>query len=193
MEYLDVVDEKGQPTGEVVSREKAHLEGIRHRTAHVWILRDRGEGTEVLLQKRTMNKDSFPGCYDISSAGHIPAGMGFTESALRELKEELGITAAADELRYVGDLSISNSSVFHDKPFVDDQFSRVFCLVRDLEASDLILQPEEVESVRWLDLVTLKAYVHASFEHRPFEEDAYSWSCIIPDELDMLPAHLFMA
>ena len=190
MEFLDVVDENGQPTGKVVSREQAHREGIRHRTAHVWIIRDRGEGTEVLLQKRTMDKDSFPGCYDISSAGHIPAGMDFVESALRELKEELGISAAADQLIYVGDLSISNSAVFHDAPFVDDQFSRVFCLVRDIEPEDLTLQPEEVETVKWLDLQKCKAFVHASFEHIPFEEDAYIWSCIIPDELEMLPAHL---
>ncbi len=32
-------------------------------------------------------KDSFAGCYDISSAGHIPAGQDYLESALRELKE----------------------------------------------------------------------------------------------------------
>ena len=37
MELLDIVDEKGNPTGETVPREVAHREGIRHRTAHVWI------------------------------------------------------------------------------------------------------------------------------------------------------------
>ena len=42
MELLDIVDEKGNPTGETVPREVAHREGIRHRTAHVWIFRRRG-------------------------------------------------------------------------------------------------------------------------------------------------------
>ena len=30
MELLDIVDEKGNPTGETVPREVAHREGIRH-------------------------------------------------------------------------------------------------------------------------------------------------------------------
>ncbi len=190
MELLDIVDENGEPTGQVVTREKAHSEGIRHRTAHVWILRDRGAGTEVLLQIRTMNKDSFPGCYDISSAGHIPAGMGFTESALRELKEELGLSAAPEELICCGDLSISNETIFHGRPFKDDQVSRVFYLVRDVEPDSLALQEEEVAGVRWLSLEKCKAFAGASFNHIPFEEDAYQWSCIFPEELEMLPGKL---
>lgn len=39
MEYFDVVDEKGVPTGATVSREAAHRDGVRHRTAHVWVTR----------------------------------------------------------------------------------------------------------------------------------------------------------
>ena len=34
-EIFDIVDEKGQPTGEKVTRSQAHAEGIRHRTAHM--------------------------------------------------------------------------------------------------------------------------------------------------------------
>ena len=83
MEYLDIVDENGVPTGKTAERTAAHKQGLRHRTSHVWILRERAGKVEVLLQKRSQNKDSFPGCYDISSAGHIPAGVDFIPSALR--------------------------------------------------------------------------------------------------------------
>ena len=65
MEILDVVDETGAPTGETVERAEAHREGVRHRTAHVWIARNRNGRIQLLLQKRCMKKDSFPGCYDI--------------------------------------------------------------------------------------------------------------------------------
>jgi len=99
MELLDIVDEDGLPTGETVERELAHRNGIRHRTSHVWILRKQNNTIQVLLQKRSKNKDSYPGCYDISSAGHIPCGEDYINSALRELQEELGITATAEELR----------------------------------------------------------------------------------------------
>ncbi len=96
MEYLDIVDENGFPTGQIVEREKAHAEGIMHRTSHVWLVRKKNGRIEALLQKRCDMKESFPGCYDISSAGHIPAGVDFAPSAVRELKEELGIEASED-------------------------------------------------------------------------------------------------
>ena len=38
-EFLDIVDENGQPTGEIVDRETAHVRGILHRTSHVWLAR----------------------------------------------------------------------------------------------------------------------------------------------------------
>ena len=75
MEIFDVVDDEGRPTGETVSRQEAHEKGIRHRTAHIWVIRrEPGKGgIQILLQKRAMDKDSFPGQYDTSSAGHIHA------------------------------------------------------------------------------------------------------------------------
>lgn len=35
MEIFDIIDEKGNPTGKTVTREKAHTDGIPHRTAHI--------------------------------------------------------------------------------------------------------------------------------------------------------------
>ena len=86
-EMLDIVDENGVPTGRSVPRTVAHAEGLRHRTSHVWIVRRKAGRVQVLLQMRCAAKDSYPGCYDISSAGHIPAGDEFVGSALRELRE----------------------------------------------------------------------------------------------------------
>ena len=151
-EYLDIVDEYGNPTGEIVERQKAHAEGIRHRTSHVWILRKRQGKVQILLQKRAEGKDSHPGCYDISSAGHIPAGDDFRVSAVRELQEELGIQASEEEMIVCGDRRILWEAEFYGKPFRDHQVSRVFFIWRDLEETDFTIQEEEVESVRWMDL-----------------------------------------
>ena len=49
-----------------------------------------------------MKKESFPGLFDTSSAGHIPSGSDPIESALRELLEELGIEATEEQLSFVG-------------------------------------------------------------------------------------------
>ena len=101
MELFDVIDSKGNPAGQIVSREKAHAEGIPHRTAHIWIIRKKEGRAQILLQKRSQNKDSFPGKFDTSSAGHIQAGDEPLESALRELKEELGISATPEPSPYL--------------------------------------------------------------------------------------------
>ena len=103
LELLDLLDENGEPSGQVRERTLVHLNGDWHRTSHVWVVRRRRDGGhDLLLQKRSRGKDSFGGCYDISSAGHIPAGQDYLESALRELKEELGIAAEPEDLRLVG-------------------------------------------------------------------------------------------
>ena len=152
MEILDIVDEKGNPTGQTVERKKAHQEGIMHRTSHVWLLRKKQGKIQILLQKRSYTKESFPGCYDISSAGHIPAGMDFAESAIRELQEELGISASYDELVFCGNRIVIWDDCFKGKPFHDRQYSRVFILWRNIDEEKFKLQKEEVESVLWMDL-----------------------------------------
>ena len=51
---------------------EVHRDGDYHRAVHVWIY---SESTgELLLQRRADCKDSWPGKWDISSAGHISAG-----------------------------------------------------------------------------------------------------------------------
>ena len=164
-EFLDIVNEKGIPTGQTVDRDTAHLKGIWHRTSHVWLVRKKNETVQILLQKRAAIK-SFPGCYDISSAGHIPAGEDFIPSALRELKEELGISATAEELIRCGDRTIVWDDVFFGKEYHDRQYTRVFVLWKDLEETDFRLQQEEVDSVRWMDLTECMQAVEVnSFRH----------------------------
>ena len=151
-EYLDIVDEAGRPTGQTVSRDEAHREGLRHRTAHVWVVRRGEHGWDVLLQKRSMEKDSFPGLYDTSSAGHIPAGSEPLESALRELGEELGLAAAPEQLRFVGQFHIRYDREFHGRPFRDNEVTWVYVYHGPVDAASLTLQAAEVDEVRWFDL-----------------------------------------
>lgn len=151
-ELLDIVDKHGIPTGGTVSRKEAHEQGIRHRTSHVWLVRKKAGSVQILLQKRSEEKDSYPGCYDISSAGHIPAGVDFVPSAIRELKEELGYDASPEELVYCGQRNFEFHQVFHGRPFHDNQVSNVYMLWTDREPEDFVLQKEEVSEVRWFGL-----------------------------------------
>ncbi len=126
MEFFDICDENGRPTGQTVERGEAHRTGVLHRTAHVWLIREEAGRTQVLLQKRSLNKDSFPGLYDTSSAGHVPAGSEVLLSALRELEEELGIHARPDDLQYVGRFRIHYEKMFHGGLFRDNEIAWVY-------------------------------------------------------------------
>lgn len=152
MEILDIVDEQGEPTGERVERSEAHLKGIRHRTAHIWITREHNGRRQILLQKRAMTKDSFPGKYDTSSAGHVQAGDAILDSARRELHEELGISAKENELEFAGKFRIQYESEFHNMPFKDNEIAFVYVYMGEVDINSLTLQAEELDQVEWFDL-----------------------------------------
>lgn len=161
LELLDVCDEQGIPTGKVTERSIAHTTGSIHRTAHVWVVRQDADGRwQVLLQKRSMQKDSFPGALDTSSAGHISAGDEPLASARRELQEELGITASEEELIYAGSFDGGLiSAEFDGKPFLDHEIASVYIYDQPIDADSLQLQREEVESVQWMDYETCRRLV----------------------------------
>ena len=179
MELLDLADAQGNPTGQVRERTLVHLYGDRHRTSHVWIVRPDHKGSfEVLLQKRAAGKDSYPGCYDISSAGHIPAGCGYLESALRELQEELGLHTEPEELVLLGFHEGNVRSNFHNRPFHNHEYSAVYLLRKDIEPASLSLQAEEIESVCWMEYeACLEGIKSGALNH-----------CIFPEEFELLGA-----
>lgn len=87
-ELLDIVDEADHPVGRA-TRAVIHAGNLRHRAVHVLWLNSRGE---LYVQKRAQTKDTFPGCYDSSAAGHLMAGEDYDSAAVRELAEELSLT-----------------------------------------------------------------------------------------------------
>ena len=180
MEYFDVVDETGKPTGQIVSRDEAHKYGIAHRTAHVWIIRKKEGRVQVLLQKRADEKDSFPGCWDTSSAGHIPAGSEIRPSAVRELKEELGIDANENQLKEAGMFRIRFTETFHNQIFDDNEIAFVFIYEEPVDLSALTLQKEEVSDAKWFDLATLT-------KHLEENDPAF---CVDPGGVACLKAYL---
>jgi isopentenyldiphosphate isomerase len=98
-ELLEVFDTAGRPTGQAKTRAAIHLDGDWHRAFHCWIVRR--AGTEVVLQRRSLAKDTFAGCWDAAAAGHWRFGESAAEAA-REITEELGITVPFEALEYRG-------------------------------------------------------------------------------------------
>jgi isopentenyl-diphosphate delta-isomerase type 1 len=93
-EILEIVDEDNRVTGRT-TRSRIHREQLRHRAVHIFLFNSRGE---LFLQKRSLDKDEFPGYYDSSAAGHVDPEESYADAAARELEEELGITAALEKI-----------------------------------------------------------------------------------------------
>ena len=86
-EIFDVVNERD----EVVDRKprsEVHRLGLLHRAVHVLVFNARGQ---IFLQKRSMKKDRQPGVWDSSASGHVDSGEDYDTTAVREVREEIGL------------------------------------------------------------------------------------------------------
>ena len=162
MELFDILNPDGSKSGIVRERGVAHREGSLHGTVHMWIVRpNEAGGYDVLLQKRSACKDSNPGCYDISSAGHIEAGDEPLPAAVREMEEELGLRVRPEELTFIGVHRGAFEAEFYGRMFRDNELSYVYLYTGPVDVADLTLQEEEVESVLWMDYEECRQQVEA--------------------------------
>ncbi|MBW1660110.1 MAG: NUDIX domain-containing protein [Deltaproteobacteria bacterium] len=86
-EIYAVVDKDDRVIGKATRRE-IHQKGLLHRSVHIFVFNRAGQ---LYIQKRSMNKDMHPGCWDSSASGHVDFGETYETAAVRELEEELGI------------------------------------------------------------------------------------------------------
>lgn len=155
VEYLDVLTETGEKTGISKPRGDVHRDGDYHRAVHVWIYSESTQ--ELLLQRRADSKDSWPGLWDISSAGHISAGDSSLVSARRELHEELGVNLPSDafELLFV----FLQKSVINDGNFINNEFNDVYLVttLAPIPLEAFTLQESEVSDVKYMSYAEYKS------------------------------------
>ncbi len=140
-ELIYTVDQFNNPV-KPEPRKLAHLQGIWHRTSQIWIANDK---QQVLCQRRSLLKDTNPGKWEAIFGGHLAPGQEYIDCALIELKEELGIEVSQKNLDFV----------FVNKSEKDKEFQGIFSLKWNGVASDLQLEKEEVEEVKWVSMKDL--------------------------------------
>lgn len=143
MEYLDILDNKGNKTGEVKTRKEVHSKGYWHKGVHIWII---NSNKELLVQRRSANKDVYPNKLYISVAGHPVSGEDKMDSIKREFEEEIGITLDTNKLEYL--FTFSQEVVENNGKFLDNQFYDVYLIEIDLDINSLKLQEDEVSEVK---------------------------------------------
>ncbi|MHA7060050.1 NUDIX hydrolase [Aquimarina sp. M1] len=152
-ELIDILDKNGKPTREVRLKSEAHQLGLYHSSVHIWLYTKEGN---LLFQKRSNNKDTFPNLWDVSVAGHIGTGESAKESALREIQEEIGISVAQEDLEFIRTCLAKKrprSDIF------DNEFHHVFISELKVSLDELTLQKEEVSDIKLMPLAKLKQLI----------------------------------
>jgi Isopentenyldiphosphate isomerase len=142
-ETFDIYDENDRWIG-TAAREDVHAHGYWHHTFHCWLART-GENGEaiVLFQQRSADKDTNPGSFDITVAGHLIAGES-PQDVVRELEEEIGLEVGFEQLAYLITFREDHEGVYHGKRILDREVSEVFGYIADWELTQFRLQEEEV-------------------------------------------------
>ena len=169
-ELIDVLDTNGNYTGRSIMKSEAHKKGIFHPSIHVWLYtKDR----EVLIQQRAKNKDTHPGLWDVSVAGHIGAGEDVVTSAIREVKEEIGLDIAEKELLKIGVFKYSHQ---HHKDLLDCEFHHTFICKLKTSLSELVMQETEVDDLKLISITTFKKNLENKIDSQkyvPYEMEYY--------------------
>lgn len=157
-ELIDVLDENGVKTGEVLRRKEVHKRGLWHRAIAVAII---NEQNQILIQQRSFKKEKNAGMWDISVAGHIASGQDALSAAYREINEEvsvnLGFHVDIKEFRYM--FSYRKEEVFSED-YIERQFYEFFILRKNgLKAEDIKMQESEVEQIKFVSVSELNEMI----------------------------------
>lgn len=132
MEYNDIYDENRNLTGRLHLRGTPWLPGEYGLVVCVWVYDGQGR---ILLTRRAPEK-SFAGTWE-NSGGCARAGEDSLCAIVRELAEETGIRAAAEEFELL--TTTRDKNTFYDH----------YCLKRHLPVEQILLQPGETDGVQW--------------------------------------------
>jgi len=145
MEYFDVLDENGHTTGETKERREIHRDGDWHKSVDIWVINNK---KELLLQKRAHEKESYPDLWEVSCSGHVDAGERSINAALRELKEELGVHAEKENLKFLFESKESHTT--NNGTFINNEFKEVYMLELSWDIDKFKLKTDEVSEVKFI-------------------------------------------
>jgi isopentenyldiphosphate isomerase len=164
-ELVDWIDTDGRVI-EVVSRARLRAKRLRHWAVFILV---RSTSGEVLVHQRSLEKDLWPGYWDVCVGGVVGSGEPLREAAVREVAEEIGVALTTADLRSLGQSHFANSDVL--------LIGEVFEVTSD---GPFTFADGEVIQARFLSLDELTSWL----------ADTSSDRCWVPDSIALLGAHL---
>ena len=142
-EYFDLIDDAtGKIIGRATRRECHGNPKLLHRSVRVAVYHP--DGKSLLLQKRSMNKDLFPGRWDMAVGGHVDSGETLEQAVVREMREELGLPPGLP-LKKLFQLKVRNE--------IESENVQLYSTV---SAGPFDIQEQELSEIRFVSFDELK-------------------------------------
>ena len=168
-EKFDVLNELGEFTGEVASRDECHEKGLWHRAVYAFII---DKNCNILLQKRSKNKKLWPDKWDVTIGGHVNAGEFGRQAIIRECKEELGINITDDEIKYI----VCTTSVYNKNNYINNHYDECYLITKNINIEDINLQKEEVSNIKYFSKEELIKRIDNNYDE--WTEKNVSWGIL---------------
>ena len=141
-EKLDVLNERGEFTGIIETREECHKKGLWHRCVYAFVI---DKDSNILLQKRSANKKLWSNLWDVTVGGHVDSGEFGRQALIRECKEELGIDICDKDIKYL----VGSCSKTTKGKITNNQFNECYLITKNIDISKVKLQEEEVSEIKF--------------------------------------------
>ena len=141
-ELIDIYSEDGKFLKKEM-KSVAHKLGHWHKSIHAYLINDK---KEIVIQKRCADKELYPNIWDVSFAGHVGAGENTKISAIRECKEELGISLEENEVKYI----LTNPEKLKWGYVISNEFVDVYLCRKNFK--NIIKQDEEVGDIKVISI-----------------------------------------
>ena len=141
-EYWDVYDENRVFQNRTVRRGGPFADGEYYVCCEVWFQNSNGE---MLVTKRHPDKKAG-GLWEFVGGG-VLAGETTAQAAVREVREEVGISILEDELSLL--------HVYKQRNY----FMDIYLVRKDVNIADVVLAPTETVDAKWVSKAELKIMI----------------------------------
>jgi len=140
---------------QVGTKENAKKKKLFTRSVHVLLFNKKGE---IMVCKRSTNKKTYPNQLTSSAGGHVEQGESYRISAIRELKEELGISTSLKDIGRFDVINTKERAIHH--------------LFIGKIKNKMLVDPNEISTYYFLSLKEIKRDIdlHPRKYAKPFHE-----------------------
>ncbi len=138
------VDSQDRVIGKITRKKAHHNPQVIHRAVQVVLLNNKNQ---VLLQKRSAEKDAYSHYWGVSAGGHVSWGQTYQEAAHRELFEEIGVE----------DIPLKFVNKMYSKLETESEFNAIY--IGEYNQTPTKIDKKEVTPVQWVNIDQLPQFI----------------------------------